>query len=68
MVKHNVVVVGSLEYKAVESDSENTCEGCYASIKGLDCEKFNCLSGARKDGKDVIFKRHYRPTYKELQK
>lgn len=69
-IEHNVVVVGGLEYKAVIAKFAQGCNECelYKHIdKFGDCDK-SCTPVDRKDKSDVIFKRHYRPTQKELQK
>lgn len=63
-IEHNVVVVGGMDYKAVDG---NSCDGC-ALVNTTACTRVSCTDDARADGKSVIFKRHYRPTHRELQK
>lgn len=69
-IEHNVFVVNGLEYKAVKAKSGQGCDDCelYKHVdKFGDCDK-SCTPIDRKDKCNVIFKRHYRPTHKELQK
>lgn len=69
-IEHNVVVVGGLEYKAVIDAQAKGCSFC-ALERHLDengeCDE-PCVPPSRNDKCNVIFKRHYRPTHKELQK
>jgi hypothetical protein len=64
-IKHNVVVVGGIQHKAVgvaRGLCVSACELC--SLNKTECSP--CTPRERGDGYDVIFKRHYRPTHKEL--
>ena len=63
-IDHNVIVVNGMDYKAVDG---NGCDGC-ALVSTTACTRAPCTISDRADGSNVIFKRHYRPTHKELQK
>lgn len=67
MIEHNVVVVGGVEYKAVEPIERGCCNGCDLSdIKCLILSGVHCTKNKRNDKRDVIFKRHYRPKHNEI--
>lgn len=67
-IEHNVVVVGGIEFKAVNSVSVS-CENCAGEKNSYHCLllRQQCADHQRIDNTEVIFKRHYRPTHKELQ-
>lgn len=67
MIEHNVVVVGGVEYKAVEPIGKDSCQGCDLSdMKCLKLSGVHCTQNRRNDKSSVIFKRHYRPKHNEL--
>lgn len=68
-IEHNVIVVSGMECKAVKSKSVMSCEDCCISNACVGLAMYTgCTAGSRRDNTSVIFKRHYRPTHKELQK
>lgn len=65
MIEHNVVVVDGVEHKAVLRPrfiSTSLCDVC--SLRRTECRP--CTPIERRDGKQVIYKLHYRPKHNEL--
>ena len=56
-MNHNVITVNGLEYKAVKSINEDTCNQC-AFLMSTACSVIHCMKAERDDNERVIFKRH----------
>ena len=66
MMIHNIVIVENKEYQAVNDLGENGCDGC--ALGDLNCRPAECDYFKRKDGTDVVYKRHYKPSVDTLGK
>lgn len=63
-MEHNVVIMGGLEYKAVNpvayDHNGGLCGGCALdSTLTASCESFHCQPHTRPDNSSAIAKRHY---------
>ena len=54
---HDVIVVGGIEYKAVEAED---CNGCALDNSSRCNETVKCCSDERSDCTSVSYKRHYK--------
>ena len=63
---HNIVIVKNKEYQAVNDFADKSCEGC--ALDAFNCRYAECERSKRKDGMEVVYKRHYQPSVDTLGK